>query len=886
MPYTLHVISHSHWDREWYMPLELHRRRLVKLLDDVLDVLDNDPDFGSFHLDGQAIPLEDYLEIRPHQRERLVAAAQAGRLTVGPWYILQDEFLTSAEAQVRNMLYGLRVAAQFGPPLKCGYLADAFGHIGQMPAILRGFGIDHAVYGRGLNKRQPNADPSLPIGERGYPSELIWRGSDGSEVLSIYMTNWYANAMDIPSEPQACLERFRAIRDNAAKYATTSHLLLMNGCDHTPCQLHISQLIATAQAGLEDTIVHTRLDDYAKAVLSEAGELDVATGELRSEFTNGWGTLTNVLSARLYLKQANTRCQHELEHYLEPLQAVSGLLGDPVDRDFRTYLWKLLLQNHPHDSICGCSVDPVHDEMETRFNKVTQLSTQLSDELMTGLAARVDTSGLPEGETAILVYNPLGSPVADDVEVMVDFPEDSTFGSLKVLDADGSEVPAIVSDLGKVWDYELPDDRFRVPYHRRRFRVEFQASVPAFGYTTFRAVPKPLALAEVVEPDFAEVLDNGVVRVVLGHDGTLTIIDLATGREWNGLNALYLGQDHGDEYKYLPPEGDVPVPLVMDEDWVWISRSPALQQAQCWLGWTSLDEADYDEFDAIGDLAFGFDPDGEPDDVIPDIGDVSLLGAMVTVSLPAGSRRVGVAVEIINQTTNCRLRAHFPTGRKTGFASADGHFEVVERQIEVWKGWENPSNCQPCNHFVDVSDGEAGLTIAPIGLPEYEVLRDGENTIALTLLRAVDRLGDWGDFPTPGAQCPGPNFAEYAIIPHEGPLAGSGADVAARAFNVTLRAVQTGIHDGDLPTSASWLDLSPAELVLSTVRWAEDRDAFIVRFYNPYAAPVEATLQVGLPVTNAWRCNLNEEREAELGAIGDGLKLTVGGREIVTLELG
>ncbi len=374
MPYTLHVISHSHWDREWYLPLELHRRRLVKLLDDVLDVLDRDPSFGSFHLDGQAIPLEDYLEIRPQQRERLRAAAQSGRLTVGPWYILQDEFLTSAEAQVRNMLYGLRVAAEFGPPLKVGYLADAFGHIGQMPAILRGFGVDNAVFGRGLNKRQPDAAPSLPIGERGYPSELTWQGSDGSRVLAIYMTNWYANAMDIPAEPAACIARFQTIRDNAARYATTSRLLLMNGCDHTPCQLNISSLIATAQAGLDDTIVHTRLDDYAKAVQAEAGELDIATGELRSEFTNGWSTLTNVLSSRLYLKQANTRCQDELEQYYEPLQAIAGLYGQPVDRDFRTYLWKRLLANHPHDSICGCSADPVHREMVTRFEKVEQLA--------------------------------------------------------------------------------------------------------------------------------------------------------------------------------------------------------------------------------------------------------------------------------------------------------------------------------------------------------------------------------------------------------------------------------------------------------------------------------------------------------------------------------
>jgi len=862
MPYTLHVISHSHWDREWYLPLELHRRRLVKLLDDVLDVLDRDPSFGSFHLDGQAIPLEDYLEIRPQQRERLRAAAQSGRLTVGPWYILQDEFLTSAEAQVRNMLYGLRVAAEFGPPLKVGYLADAFGHIGQMPAILRGFGVDNAVFGRGLNKRQPDAAPSLPIGERGYPSELTWQGSDGSRVLAIYMTNWYANAMDIPAEPAACIARFQTIRDNAARYATTSRLLLMNGCDHTPCQLNISSLIATAQAGLDDTIVHTRLDDYAKAVQAEAGELDIATGELRSEFTNGWSTLTNVLSSRLYLKQANTRCQDELEQYYEPLQAIAGLYGQPVDRDFRTYLWKRLLANHPHDSICGCSADPVHREMVTRFEKVEQLAGQLADEAVGNLAATVDTCAAHEGDAAIVVYNPLGTGFSDLVDLELDFPDGSAFTQLRVLDAGGQPVPAEITDLGRVWDYELPDDRFRVAGHHHRFKVRFVAQAPACGYATYRAVPSAAA-AQPAPDDEPTVLDNGRVRVTLRDGGVLDLTDLATGQSWQGLNALHLGRDDGDEYNYRPPEGDEPAPPNVADAWQWVARNDAVQEVCCYVAWLPDDD---EELESLVELPS--------------------LEALLTVTLVAGSRQIGVRVDIENQMTNCRLRAHFPTDRQTGFVSADGHFEVVERPIEVWQGWQNPSNCQPCIRFVDVSDGNAGLTIAPHGLPEYEALRDGHNTIALTLLRATGEIGDWGVFPTPDAQCEGANVAEYAIIPHAGPLAGSGADLEARAFNLPLRGVQTGVHSGSLPPSGSWLELSPAEMVLSAVRWAEDREAFIVRCYNPYVTPVEATVKVGLPVTEAWRCNLNEEREAALGAIGDGLVLALAGREIVTLELG
>ncbi|MBI5832458.1 MAG: alpha-mannosidase [Armatimonadetes bacterium] len=853
---TLHVISHSHWDREWYMPFELHRRRLVKLMDDLLDVFDNDPEFGSFHLDGQSIPLEDYLQVRPSQRERLVAAAQARRLTVGPWYVLQDEFLTSAEAQVRNMMYGLQVAREFGDPLRVGYLADAFGHIGQMPAILAGFGIDNAVFGRGLKTRDASLPADLPVSERGYPSELTWRGADGTDITAIYMANWYANAMDIPSEPEACAARMEAIRAGCLRFATTSHLLLMNGCDHTPCQLNISALLATARERLDDVILHSRLDDYVAAVLSEQPDLPVATGELRSERTDGWSTLTNVLSARLYLKQANWRCQHALERYLEPLSAVCGLAGAPVDRDQRRYLWKHLLENHPHDSICGCSVDPVHREMETRFAKVEDLADQLIIEQMDAVAAGLDTTCLADGEVAIVVHNPLAFDRSDLVQAEVSFPDGTELDTVALRDADGNEVePAWVEDQGRVWDYTLPDDRFREAFYCRRLTVAFEARVPAFGCAVFRARPATLAEPEVAES--AGVLENGSVCVALRPGGLLDITDKATGRTWTGLNQLVLGGDEGDEYIYRAPEGDVEHPL-RGHDYVYWNVDPSGRRAEAFDLWV-LGGEDGDAREVVG---------------------VSLL-----VSLPTDGPRVEVEARLHNDGARCfRVRALFPTDASATTAAADGHFEVVDRAITPWSGWTNPSNCQPCLDFVDVSDDTGGITVANRGLPEYEVLRDGRNTIAVTLLRAVDRVGDWGDFPTPEAQCDGENVAEYAIIAHTGSLTDSGADLEARAYNTPLLAAQTDRHAGR--SAGSWLRLAPSRLVLSAVRWAEDREAFIVRFYNPYGDRVEATVANGLGLSHAWRCRLDEERVEDLGQIAaDGLALSVGPREIATLEL-
>ena len=151
MKKQLHIISHSHWDREWYMGFEQHRARLVELMDALIDKMESDEEYRYFHLDGHVLAIEDYLEIRPEKRSRLEKLIRDGRIQVGPWYVLQDEFLTSGEANVRNMLEGLRYCEENGyEPVMSGYFPDAFGNISQAPQILRGFGIDNAVFGRGM----------------------------------------------------------------------------------------------------------------------------------------------------------------------------------------------------------------------------------------------------------------------------------------------------------------------------------------------------------------------------------------------------------------------------------------------------------------------------------------------------------------------------------------------------------------------------------------------------------------------------------------------------------------------------------------------------------------------------------------------------------------
>jgi mannosylglycerate hydrolase len=155
---SAHVVSHFHWDREWYLPFQDYRALLVSVLDELLDLLEQDPGYRCFTLDGQTVPLEDYLAIRPEQRDRLLRQIKAGNIEIGPWFVQPDEFLLSGESLVRNLLLGFRQARAFGvEPMKVGYVPDCFGHISQLPQLFAGFGIGSAVLFRGLDSSQVTA---------------------------------------------------------------------------------------------------------------------------------------------------------------------------------------------------------------------------------------------------------------------------------------------------------------------------------------------------------------------------------------------------------------------------------------------------------------------------------------------------------------------------------------------------------------------------------------------------------------------------------------------------------------------------------------------------------------------------------------------------------
>jgi alpha-mannosidase len=266
---TVVVVSHTHWDREWYQPFEVFRLRLGHVVRELLDLLDREPRFRHFMLDGQTVAVDDVLALHPSLRARLEAHIRAGRIGIGPWYVLQDEFLVGAESIVRNLAEGLRSARRFGRAMEIGYLPDAFGHIAQMPRILRGFGIETAVVWRGVADAAPGA-------------EWRWRALSGAEVLCLFLPGGYGNAHRLAPDSAA---RLRADLASVLPLSRAGVLLWMNGNDHQPAEANVPSVLAALEERFpEVAIEHASLERAAALVRErvDVAALPVVEGELRA----------------------------------------------------------------------------------------------------------------------------------------------------------------------------------------------------------------------------------------------------------------------------------------------------------------------------------------------------------------------------------------------------------------------------------------------------------------------------------------------------------------------------------------------------------------------------------------------------------------------------
>jgi alpha-mannosidase len=614
----------------------------------------------------------------------------------------------------------------------------------------------------------------------------------------------------------------------------------------------------------------------------------------------------------------------ELERDAEPLSTFAWLAGRSYPGGELRYAWRTLIQNQPHDSICGCSIDAVHEENMSRFARAEQVAAALAERAATHLSDLVAPA--PEGAPRLVVFNTDARARSGVVEATIDLPYASAEPHRRV-DPEALDRPvrfwprdahiAGVSDAnGATVPFQLLDERdviatvmsrYETPWqlHARRARLLFQAGqIPPFGYATFDlhfdnaaskasaadaptdsvpAVAQPLGAATARD----RTMENEHLRVTVNDDGTLDVEEKATG--WVVRRAVTLEDvgDVGDEYNYSPPANDVRVTTSGPAE---ISRIVA----------GPLRAAFHIGYDVQVPASASADRRSRSRETVS-------MPVSLEVSLDAESRYVDVHATVDNRARDHRLRLLVPSGAaRVASARSDSAFARIERPAErvppPGKLMELPVSAAPFQSFVDAGDGRGGVTVMSSGLAEYEIVAEAveasRNTIALTLIRAVGDLsrddlvtrpsGHAGpSVSTPGAQCLGVHRFRIGIAPRSIPPGAAALFAASRAFVLPLRSQIAGSNAGLGPRSQSFISLTsePSGIVLSALTRADDRDAVILRLFNPepHATRVSVALTNGM--ASVFIVDLLERRQEEVAVVDGEATLDVAPAQIRTIEL-
>ncbi len=907
-PYEMHVISNTHWDREWRRPFQHVRMMLVDIMDTLLHILDTHPDYTCYHLDSQTVVLEDYLEIRPEMEAKIKRYVKEKRIWVGPWYTAPDMNGISGESIVRNLLLGHKIAREFGGVMKVGYTPFSFGHTAQLPQIYAGFGIDTCMFYRGVGRDRAKAEFwwESPDGSRALCSQFSRRGRynfyfhvyrptvDGRPHTTVTI-DWDeiglpVRCADMPNQYEAIYAMNHVSRFLKEKIGpgihdlleedrhefTTRHLLLMQGCDTTAPNPEEPRIIREADRCLkEGRVFQSSLPEYVAKLRREVKNLPVLKGEMRVPAKKPGSSMVmgDGISARMYLKQANACATTALERWAEPMAVADWLEGAEYPERFIEIAWKHLLQNHAHDSIMACSVDEVHEDMVFRFEQTRMIGEEVARRALSNLTRRIDTRHLDKDGSVVTVWNSLPYPRTDVMTVTVDFPKKKTPSAFVLKDADGRVVPMQVRGPRPVTaSVQLRTDWPQVSAVNR-YDVDLLAKdLPGMGYAAFTVTPcdkVPVTEGLATGRDAAE---NAQVRLSINRDGSFNVTQKKTRKTYANLNVFEDNGSAGTPWSYAPPKKDRVF-------------STLGKRAKVTLEENGPARAVFRVEQTLRVPASG--------DATRRSSELALLPIVSRIVLKRDVPWVEVETEVDNRAVrDHRLRAVFPTGLKTDQVWTDRPFNVIEHPIPLpdSTGWAEPaSGTRPQLTFMGLNDGTRGLAVLVDGLPEGEAIDDRERRIAVTLLRTLAQVNLDYAIPPPkreGLQCLGIHTFRYAVYPHAGDWEAAAAPRVAQQFATPLRAMQSGRNEGAWPLRQCLVQLGDGPLVFSGIKRSENGRSMIVRVFNPTTKTARGTLETLWPVIAAHELTLEEKR---LGALavkrGNQIALRVGPKKIYTVEL-
>ncbi|OFS21676.1 MULTISPECIES: mannosylglycerate hydrolase [Clostridium] len=864
----VHIVPHMHWDREWYFSTEESRILLVNNMKEIMDMLENNPDYPYFVMDGQTAILEDYLAVKPQDKERIKKLVEEGKLIIGPWYTQTDEMVVGGESIVRNLLYGIKDCGEFGDYMKIGYLPDSFGQSAQMPQILNGFDIKHSMFWRGCSERKGTGK-----------TEFNWTSDDGSEVVVQMLPLGYAIGKYLPTDIDALRKRMEKYFPVLDRGATTEHEILPNGHDQMPVQKNIFDVIEKLKELYPDREFFLSRYENIFEELEKESNRDTISGE----FLDGkyMRVHRSIFSTRMDIKAANARIEAKITNILEPLASISYSLGFEYHHGLIELIWKEIMKNHAHDSIGCCCSDKVHKEIMNRFllaeEKVDRLIEFYKRKITDAISCEKALDKLTifnlmpyEREEIIraqIITKMKSFEMVNDEDIKLDF---------QVIHKEEIDAGLIDRQIVHYGNY----DPFMI------YTIEFKDIVPAMGYKTYLIKESEFMIEK--EYEAVNKIDNDFYEIEVNENGTLKILDKKINKTFDNVLLMENGGDEGDEYDFSP---------LVDEKLIFNTHVKAEYSIK------------KNKFNNEIKISYRLDVpkniESRKNNNIDGYVDFN-----ISINVPNDKARIDIVFDIDNQACDHRIRTYIPTNIASKFSVSDNQFGYIKRDVhdeamDIWEkeGWdERPDSIYPMLTFVGLSDDKHGVAVLTNSTREFEIVGEKFDIIAITLFRSVGFLGKEEmvrrpgrpsgiKLPTPDSQLIGNITIDFAIATHEkSTLEANVANMAKQYLTpmVTYNKMPYNamkLNDSEVitPYSYSLLKQYDENLVLSVIKKAEKEEGLIIRMYNPNEYEESTNILFDRSIKEAVKANLNERKIEKINIEDNSIKVKCRKNQVQTI---
>lgn len=728
MSKTIHVISHVHWDREWYFTSDDSKILMNKAFDEILDALEENSSFKYYMLDAQTSLIEEYLTLKPQNEDRIKKLIKAGRLITGPWYTQPDVFNVNGESIIRNLLIGMNQAEEYGKCMKIGYLPDTFGFNAQIPLIYKECGLDKAVIRRGYD---PDVLPT---------TEFEWLALDGeTQVLTCAQPFGYSmghprrgarnrdfNLEQLYSETYPLLKKVKEL-------TKSENVMLTIGGDQVSVDVDIEKFVEKLSQYADDKndqFVQSSLEDYFAAVALEK-EIDFPKYQGEFRLPRYSRVHRTIGSSRYDIKKGNYDAEMHLLRVSEPLNAIAEKLGLYYDNENIERAWKLLLESHAHDSMGGCNSDLTNEMVLGRCTQALHTSKGIFYLLGRLLGRNISNKGY---ETQFIILNggTLQSVEGSEHTLL------TSSSNFNIYDEAGNTIEYVLVsqkqhqmarkvELTEEGEVESEVEEY---YYENQIVIR-KAQVPPLGYATFYIEPADQVNPNMLNQCDEQAIENDNFKIYV-EDNRLFYFDKKNGETIQDILYFDDCEDDGDLYDFSPFEKTQTLEFKKVNSASCVKQN-GFQKLTLNYKVTVPEKIDEQRQNRIGSK------------------DIEMTAELVIKN----NEFLEINIDLDNTACDHRMRLIVNTKIESEIAKASVPFGILERKKEeLAANWadkyeECPIDIEPMNEFVMVESKENSAIILAAGCKEYQLLGD---KVAITLFRSVGQLGKSDLFYRPGRE--------------------------------------------------------------------------------------------------------------------------------------